>query len=116
MKVAVLYNSTESGTGRDLGDYVWFYCPGCKGHHRARVRMPKNPTPQEISDQRRNIHGLWTWNNNEEKPTIRASILVGADSPGNRCHSFVTDGKIQYCNDCDHELSGKTVDLPEIKL
>jgi hypothetical protein len=31
-----------------------------------------------------------------------------------RCHSFVTDGRIQFLGDCTHELAGQTVDLPDI--
>ena len=27
------------------------------------------------------------------------------------CHSFVTDGKIRYLNDCTHHLKGQTVEL-----
>ena len=34
--------------------------------------------------------------------------------PSEKCHLFVTDGKIIYCGDCTHELSGQTVDLPNI--
>ena len=30
---------------------------------------------------------------------------------GHRCHSFVTDGKIRFLNDCTHEMAGETVDL-----
>lgn len=30
------------------------------------------------------------------------------------CHSFVTDGKIQFLADCTHELAGKTVPLPDL--
>ena len=32
-----------------------------------------------------------------------------------RCHSFVTDGRIQFLSDCTHALAGQTVDLPDIK-
>jgi hypothetical protein len=28
-----------------------------------------------------------------------------------RCHIFVRDGKIQFLNDCTHELAGKTVPM-----
>ena len=31
------------------------------------------------------------------------------------CHSFVTDGKIQYLNDCTHEYAGQTIELEDIK-
>ena len=30
------------------------------------------------------------------------------------CHSFVTDGRIQFLADCTHPLAGQTVDLPEV--
>lgn len=42
--------------------------------------------------------------------------LRNGDYPESRCHSFITDGKIQYLSDCFHELAGQTVDLPEIDL
>lgn len=29
------------------------------------------------------------------------------------CHSFITDGEIQFLNDCTHKLAGHTVDLLE---
>jgi hypothetical protein len=29
------------------------------------------------------------------------------------CHSFVTDGQIQFLTDCTHALAGKTVELPD---
>lgn len=31
------------------------------------------------------------------------------------CHSFVTDGKIRFLNDCTHDLAGQTVDLKPIE-
>jgi hypothetical protein len=53
---------------------------------------------------------VWQWNGDRDKPTIRASILVRGKTI---CHSFITDGKIQFLPDCTHELSGKTVELEE---
>ena len=56
-----------------------------------------------------------------DKPTFNPSMLVNKDlnnpdDRGNgyvrhRCHSFVRDGKIQFLNDCTHELKGQTVSL-----
>jgi Family of unknown function (DUF6527) len=88
----------------DGSHYAWgFYCPGCKGLHQCDDR--------------------WTFNGDKEKPTFRASILVyevpgdpidGASYAGSpRCHSFVTDGRIEYLSDSTHELRGQTVDLPD---
>lgn len=31
----------------------------------------------------------------------------------NVCHSFVTDGKIRFLNDCTHDKAGQILDLPE---
>ena len=60
----------------------------------------------------------WTFNGDRDKPTFTPSMLVNAhlheiDPKYIRCHSFVTDGKIQYLSDCTHDLAGQTVELPE---
>lgn len=97
------------------GDYhgeLGFMCPGCKCRHF-------------IYDKETVGHNIcWTFNGNYEKPTIRASILVWDyrknpetgkyDIEIDRCHSFITDGKIQFLSDCQHELAGQTIELPEI--
>lgn len=46
---------------------------------------------------------------NKKHPDKPASFTCGV------CHSFVTDGKIQYLGDCTHALAGQTVELPEVK-
>ncbi len=56
----------------------------------------------------------WAFNGSKERPTFRASMLVHENarvSP--RCHSFVTDGRIQYLSDCTHAMAGQTVELGE---
>ena len=55
----------------------------------------------------------WTFNNNFDKPTFRASMLVYPHTAQARCHSFVTDGYIQYLGDCGHSMAGQTVELPD---
>ena len=55
----------------------------------------------------------WTFNGSIESPTFSPSLLCNQDDPGSRCHSFVKDGKIQFLNDCWHELRGQTVEIPE---
>ena len=98
------------------GIYLFFECPGCDDTHQVVVNQP----------------GRWTWNGSLGAPTIRASILVrsrlyGPDKlPFRRyegpypcestplvCHSFVTDGRIEFLTDCTHALAGQTVDLPD---
>lgn len=96
------------------GDRVLFRCPGCEDNH------------QILADRDRG----WGFNGDLERPTFTPSVLVGGVqwapgegfhkpnhgvAPGERivCHSFVTDGRIQFLGDCTHALAGQTVDLPE---
>lgn len=82
------------------------------------------------------LHGFtdgWQFNGNLEKPTVSPSILVSGvewltDEEHARvmagekiepkptiCHSFITDGKIQFLSDSTHSLAGQTVELPPIE-
>jgi len=60
----------------------------------------------------------WGWNGSMENPTFSPSILVewehGPNYEKRVCHSFVTDGNIQFLGDCTHKLAGQTVPLPDI--
>ena len=91
------------------GDRLAFFCPGCKEAHA--------------------VNNGWTFNDNYDAPTFTPSILVSGvrhptDDEVDRimagekieptprvCHSFVTDGKIQFLGDCTHALAGQTVPL-----
>lgn len=92
-------------SARDGG--ILFWCPGCDGAHK--VMTGAGPGPR------------WGYNNNPDVPTFTPSVLVtynGRDAgmdggPPAICHSFVTDGKIQFLGDCSHQLAGQTVDLPD---
>jgi len=95
---------------------VAIMCPGCKCHHIIATVVPQTNGAK------------WDFNGNMEKPTFRPSLLVKTGSyacPGFKdpegippviCHSFITDGKIQFCGDSTHELKNQTVDLPEVDL
>ena len=96
MSKAKLYVSQDKKT-----EQVWIYCPGCKTHHAFTVKHP--------------TFSPWQWNGDIEKPTFSPSMLVNKDYPESRCHSFVREGKIQYLDDCFHELKNQTVELPEIE-
>jgi len=57
--------------------------------------------------------GRWTWNGSTDAPTIMPSVRTrGGDF---LCHSWVTDGKVQFLGDCTHDLKGQTVDLLEVE-
>lgn len=106
-------------------DRLSFWCPGCKTSHTIR-HGPDG----------------WGWNGSVEKPTFTPSVLFrsGHYAPGfssndncwckynaeqeakgecpakfkcQQCHTYITDGRIQFLSDCTHELAGQTVDLPE---
>jgi hypothetical protein len=71
-----------------------FLCPGCNKIH--------------------GFNSTWKFNNDLDNPTVSPSLLVDKDKPENRCHSFITDGKIKFLNDSHHDLKGQTVELPDI--
>jgi len=87
---------------------VSFVCPGCAEHHYLPV-----------TGQRK-----WGFNGDLVKPTLTPSILCryhafnettdAYDKLESVCHSFVTDGQIQFLGDCSHALKGQTVPLPEL--
>lgn len=86
------------------GGGLSFWCPGCKEAHTIWHGEGKGPR--------------WTWNGNVDKPTFTPSVLVTHPAaPWEQhkvhhiCHTFVTDGRIQFLSDCTHELAGQTVDM-----
>lgn len=101
-----------------------FKCPGCNDTHT--VNVGDGPGAR------------WGWNGDSVKPTFTPSILARsghyisedscwckfyqkhsqeAEEEGDDrftcylCHSFVTDGRIQFLDDCTHSLAGQTVEL-----
>ena len=89
------------------GGRLTFWCPGCDGAHQ--IAVGEGPGPR------------WGWNNDVDRPTFTPSVLVtydgsDADTPDgipSVCHSFVTDGQIQFLSDCTHALAGQTVPIPD---
>ena len=83
-------------------DMVLFECPGCGFPHSVYVNT--------------SVHPCWTWNGSLDSPTFSPSIKVTypwGDPPVDKvCHSFVTDGKIQFLGNCTHSLAGQTVPIP----
>jgi len=57
----------------------------------------------------------WTWNGSYDSPTFTPSLLINKNNDGGypRCHSFVTNGQIEFLADCTHTLAGKTVRMEE---
>lgn len=86
---------------KELEDkHLMFFCPACECGHM--IRHGENGSG-------------WQWNKDINKPTFTPSIFVNKDrnNPNTpACHSFVTDGNIQYLSDCSHKMAGQTVPLP----
>lgn len=81
------------------------WCPGCQSGHSIAVEAP-------LPNGAR-----WSFNGNDGKPSFSPSINISWEFPAGkkeRCHYFITDGKISYCTDSTHHLSGQTVELPDL--
>lgn len=82
------------------------YCPACGHMHGYAVEQPFRNGAR------------WSFNGNGDCPSFTPSMNIGIgpfpDGHIDRCHYFVTDGRIQYCGDSTHAMAGQTVDLPDI--
>ena len=106
--------------GNDGG--MMFWCSACDMPHRVGVGEGAGPR--------------WGWNGDVEHPTFTPSVLVTwrrwvppattqdvfnaikcgeivQTSVPQVCHSFVTDGRIQYLSDCTHAMAGQTKELAD---
>lgn len=96
-----------------------FECPACGYSHPFYVATPKTPSGEPWPTRDGKPWPIWTFNGDEERPTFSPSLLVHgapeANPPTPRCHSFVRDGRIEFCTDSTHAMAGRTVDLPEIE-
>ena len=92
---------------------IQHWCPACNGRHNFWVNPTKNPTGSS-----------WMWDGNVDRPTFSPSMHIfvkpwtdeetGKTIPGKTiCHYFVSEGRISYCSDSSHTLSGQTIDLPD---
>lgn len=104
------------------GGFLTYWCEGCNDAHTVMVGDGSPPR--------------WGYNGNPMAPTFTPSVLVHGrklvrdpetgewtggwerDAAGNTipvtCHTFITDGRVQYLGDCTHHLAGQTVDLPDL--
>lgn len=92
------------------GGGIAHWCPACNGMHLFSLDGPG---------------AKWTWNGNVEKPTFTPSMLirtgprptvpVGRPDAGkvDVCHYIMTDGMINFCVDCTHEMAGQSVPIPD---
>lgn len=93
-----------------------FHCPACGYGHPFYTSAPTDEDGVPITRKDGSRWPTWQWNGSLDRPTFTPSLVVHGDPPKTpRCHSFVTDGKIQYLDDCTHAFAGQTIDLPEVE-
>lgn len=80
-------------------DYA-FWCPGCKCAHGVWTK-----------DHNPHTNAKWGFNGNMKKPTFTPSILIHPSDNQPQCHTFVTNGRIEFLSDCTHEYAGKIIDM-----
>lgn len=103
----------------ESGPDFFFHCPGCECDHGV------------WTNKKNQNQAVWNFNGDINNPTVTPSIKVqfphfkefvqtelgriGKEDTCylHICHSFITNGKIQFLNDCTHKLSAQTVELPE---
>jgi hypothetical protein len=111
----------------DEATHIWIITPGPFRNHFIPVQTRGT----------REGTGNWTWNGDTEKPTLRPSLLVtgmqlreefftneqreaikrreNVHLTELRCHSWITDGKINFLSDSNHKLAGQTLDLLDVE-
>jgi Family of unknown function (DUF6527) len=91
----------------------YHYCPACRCVHCIWV-----------SD----APGHWKFNGNLDSPTFTNSVKVtyngkdadtvdedGTRNPSSCCHYNITNGKIDFHNDCSHSMNNlKGVEIPDL--
>ena len=87
------------------------WCPGCEELHWIGVEKPLASGAQ------------WTFNGDVHCPTFSPSVRIRIDKAwgGNTkavkcCHYFLKSGRLEFCSDSTHALSGQTVDLPVLPV
>lgn len=97
-KIRKIVNVDEGGKKYHHDQYEYF-CKGCGYTHVFGLKLEG---------------GNHNFNMDFESPTVSPSLLQNFGGNSKLCHSFIRNGKIQYLNDCQHELAGQTIELPEI--
>lgn len=77
--------------------YIYF-CPACKHTHAFALKKDG---------------GHHEFNMDLDNPTVTPSLNQNF-TVGNKCHSYIKNGMIEFIYDCDHVMAGQTVPLPEI--
>lgn len=103
--------------GIKVVDNQQIHCSADEATHLI-IRMPSDEgllcLPVTTKGSRKDAP-CWTWNGNEDKPSLKPSVLINREHKKFICHSFITDGQAIFLSDCTHDMANETVDLLEIK-
>lgn len=96
------------------GTYL-HWCPGCQHRHAFYVDTPAPGGAR------------WNFiNNDPQRPSFTPSMHIWHEADGDPsdpndyiprttiCHYILTDGIIDFLGDCQHELRGMKVELPDM--
>lgn len=114
------------------GGRVAYWCQGCGHLHQINVgdgpgpRWGYNNNP-EAPTFTPSVRVTWTEPANLHNPEamqrdledVRARRADGDENArvplANKvCHTFITDGRVQFLGDCTHQYAGQTLDLPDL--
>jgi hypothetical protein len=110
-QISKFLRSLESGK-------LMYWCQGCEDAHVVTVEGSR----------------AWGYNGNPDAPTFTPSVLTqwhklvreggrwtgeyhrdaNGDPIKQVCHTFITNGQVQFLSDCSHALAGQTLLLPEL--
>jgi hypothetical protein len=76
-----------------------YWCEGCGYEHTFAL-------------SNESFGGHHQFNGNLDDPTVSPSLLQNGDKV---CHSFLTNGQMQYLSDCHHHLANQTVELKDFE-
>lgn len=97
-KIKKIVNEND-GVKYHMDQYA-YWCKGCGHIHVFSLKVDG---------------GHHKFNMDMDNPTVEPSLLQNFGGGSKICHSFIRGGHIQYLNDCQHELAGQTIVLPEIE-
>lgn len=83
------------------GYFIIPVCPGCGSIHYLNVNSPDDKPK-------------WDFFGSLEEPSFYPSLLSYTPNDIYRCHSFITQGKMRFLDDCSHTNKNALLDMPEI--
>lgn len=114
------------------GGRLGYWCQGCEQMHQVAVGEGPGPRWGWNGDVEKptftpSVLVWWTEPANIGNPeALRRDVSeaqarrdageqnVKVPQVDKRCHTFITDGRVQFLGDCTHQYAGQTLDLPDL--